>query len=255
MLGMLAGVRVAHALGLGLLLQAQGVQVPAPRGLVNDFANVIPADREARIEQIAADVRAKSGGEITVVTLPSLGGRDVAEVALRIGREWGVGRKGQPGDPARNTGVVILLVPRETSGEGRSRVRIETGYGAEGFVTDAASGAILDEAAPAAQAGDYGAALELVTQRVAERLAGEFSFAQDASLVRPPVDVREREPARGRSGGGIPPILLLLIFFFVLSLLSRAGRGRRGRRSGCGGCIPIFIPMGGGGWSGGRGGW
>src|ERR687896_422612 len=194
MLTPLAGVRGAYALGLALLLPAQGVQIPAPQGLVNDFANVIPADREARIEQIAADVRAKSGGEITVVTLPNLGGRDVAEVALQIGRQWGVGRRGQPGDPARNTGVVILFVPRETSGEGRSRVRIEAGYGAEGFVTDAASGAILDEAAPAAQRGDYGAALELVTQRVAERFAREFNFTQDTAIARP-IETRQRVPS------------------------------------------------------------
>src|ERR687895_2266057 len=133
MLAMLIGARAAQNVGLALVLLVQGVQIPAPRGLVNDFANVIPAERELRIEQIAADVRAKSGGEITVVTLPNLGGRDVAEVALQIGRRWKVGRAGRPGDPARNTGVVILVVPKETSSEGRGRFRIETGTGAGGF--------------------------------------------------------------------------------------------------------------------------
>jgi uncharacterized protein len=85
-------VRGAHALAAAVLLQAQSIQIPAPRGLVNDFANVIPAESEARIEQIAADVRAKSGGEITVVTLPNLGRRDIADVSRDIGRRWGVGR-------------------------------------------------------------------------------------------------------------------------------------------------------------------
>ena len=185
MLVPLLASRVVHALAFGALLQSQGVQIPAPRGFVNDFANVIPAEQEARIERIAEDVRAKSGGDITVVTLPNLGGRDVADVAREIGRQWGVGRKGNPGDPARNTGVVILFVPRETGGEGRSRVRIETGYGAEGFITDATSGAILDEAAPYAQSGDYGTALQLVTQRVAERFAREFNFTLSRGKVKP----------------------------------------------------------------------
>jgi uncharacterized protein len=248
-------VRGAGALGVGILLQAQALQIPPPRGFVNDFANVIPTASEERLQRIITDVRAKSGGDIAVVTLPSLGGRPVEEVGLQILRQWGVGSPGKPGDPGRNAGVVILLVPRETSGESRTRVRIEAGYGAEGFVTDAASGAILDEAAPAGQRGDYGAALELVTQRVAERFAREFNFTQDTSVVARPVGARDG----GRSGGGIPPIVVLLLFFIVLSLLSSAGRRRRrGRRSGCGGCLPIFLPTG-GGWGGGgwttRGGW
>ena len=70
----------------------QGLQIPAPRGYVNDFANVISADNAARMERIIDDVRAKSGGEIVVVTLPDLGGRPIEEVALRIGREWQVVR-------------------------------------------------------------------------------------------------------------------------------------------------------------------
>ena len=72
----------------------QGLQIPAPRGYVNDFANVISADNAARMERIIDDVRAKSGGEIVVVTLPDLGGRPIEEVALRIGREWQVGPTG-----------------------------------------------------------------------------------------------------------------------------------------------------------------
>jgi len=80
----------------------QALQIPAPVGYVNDFANVIPADKKATIERIIDDVRAKSGGEIVVVTLPDLGGRPVEEIGLRIGREWKVGTKGNPGDPARN---------------------------------------------------------------------------------------------------------------------------------------------------------
>src|ERR1700745_2329499 len=93
----------------------QGLQIPAPRGYVNDFAHVISPANQARIERIIDDVRAKSGGEIVVVTLPDLGGRPIEEVALNIGRQWKVGGNGKPGDRARNTGVIILVVPKETS--------------------------------------------------------------------------------------------------------------------------------------------
>ena len=228
-----------------LLLQTGGVQIPAPRGLVNDFANVLSPESAARIERIAQDVRDKSKGEIAVVTLPDLGGRDVSEIALRIGREWKVGNLANIGDRTRNAGAVILLVPKETSSDGRGYCRVETGQGAEGFITDATAGEICREATPAFRQRDYGAGLELVTQRVAQRFAQEFGFTLDTSLHAPAVEAPPRQSRR--SGGGIPPIFLLVLLFIVLSLL---GRGRGGRR-GCGGCFPIFLPFGGGGGGGG----
>jgi uncharacterized protein len=234
-------------LGALVLLQG-GPQVPAPQGLVNDFAHVLPAASVARMERIAQDVRAKSRGEIAVVTLPDLGGRDPSEVALRIGREWKVGNMAAIGDRSRNAGVVILLVPKETSSDGRGYCRIETGQGAEGFITDATSGEICREATPAFQQRDYGAGLELVTLRVAQRFAQEFGFTLDTALQEPVMRAPARSTSRG--SGGINPIFLLILLFIVLSLL---GGGRRG--CGGGGCLPLFIPLGGFGGGGRGGGW
>ena len=216
------------------------MQIPAPRGFVSDFAEVIAPAEEARITSLVERVQAGSRGEIAVVTLPDLGGRPVEEVALRIGREWGVGAKAPIGDRARNAGVVVLLVPRETSAEGRGRIRIEVGQGAEGFITDAIAGDIQREAIPLLQVGAYSQALELITARLAERYAAEFGFALDSTMVP-----RRREPV----SGGIPPFVLLLVFIAIVVALNMANRGRRG-----GGLIlPIPIPMGRrrGGWGGG----
>ena len=224
------------------LLQG-GPQIPAPRGLVNDFAEVIPPASAARIERIAQDIRDKTKGEIAVVTLRDLGGRDVSEIALRIGREWKVGSMAAIGDRSRNAGVVILLVPKETSSDGRGHCRIETGQGAEGFITDATSGDICREATPAFAQRDYGAGIELVTLRVAQRYAQEFNVALDTSLAAPPMPQRvTRTAQRSR---GINPVVLLFALFFVLSLF---GRGRRR------GCFPMFFPFGGFGGGGGGGG-
>ena len=117
---------VTHAL---LAIALQALQLPAPQGYVNDFAHIIPAANASTIARIIDDVRAKSGGEIVVVTLPDLGGRPIEEVGLRIGREWKVGSSAKPGDPARNTGVIIIVVPKETSSDGAGHLRIETGNG------------------------------------------------------------------------------------------------------------------------------
>ena len=235
---------------LALALLQGGPQIPAPRGLVNDFANVLPAASVARMEQIAQDVRDKSKGEIAIVTLADLAGRDPQEIALRIGREWKVGNLANIGDKSRNAGVVILLVPKETSSDGHGHCRVETGQGAEGFLTDATSAEICREATPAFAQRDYGAGLELVTLRVAQRYAQEFGFALDTTLQAPAMPMAPPVRTRTRSGGGISPLMIIVIVFILLSML---GGRRGGRRGGCGGggCLPIFLPMGGGGFRGG----
>src|SRR5262249_24505618 len=141
-------------------------------------------DDQAKVQAIVDDVRAKSGGEIVIVTLPDLGGRPIEEVSLRLGREWKVGKKGQPGDPARNTGVIILLVPQESSADGRGHARIEVGMGAEGFLTDGDAGQIRDAAIPYFIRHDYGGGIVLMTTMVAQRFAGEFHFTLDSTVVR-----------------------------------------------------------------------
>ena len=240
-------------LGAGALGAQQGPAIPPPRGMVNDFASVIPADRAARIERIATYVREKSKGEITVVTLPDIGGRDVGETALRIGREWKVGANSAIGDAARNAGTVILLVPKETSADGKGHISITTGQGTEGFITDGIAGDIRREATPLLAQRDYGRGLELITLRVAERYAANFGFALD-SLGPAPVSEQVRRPTRSRQSG-FPPWMFLVLFVVVMALL----RGRGG--GGGSGCLWFALGSalnsggsGGGGFGGGGGG-
>src|SRR5437764_12886719 len=178
------------------------------------------------MERIAEDVRTKSRGEIAIVTLPDIGTRDVQEVGLQIGRQWKVGKIGNPGDPTRNAGAVILLVPKETSSDGRGHCFIATGRGAEGFITDADAGDICREATPAFAAKDYDTGLELVTLRTAQRFANEFNFRLDSSIAPPePIQRANRSNYRG-----LPPFVYVLLFFFLLSFLSNFARLQSGRR-------------------------
>lgn len=234
---------------LAVLLQG-GLQIPAPVGLVNDFAHVIPAANASQIEQIANDVRTKSRGEIAVVTLADIGDLAPSDVALRIGREWKVGKIGNPGDPTRNAGAVILLVPKETSSDGQGHCWISTGSGAEGFITDADAGDMCREATPFFRNKQYGPGLVLLTYLTAQRFANEFHFTVDTTFAPPqPAAAPTGTPS---GGSGFPPQLIFLAIVFIILFLSSLGRGRR---RGCGGCIPIFLPFGGGfgggGWGGG----
>ena len=229
----------------GLLLQQ--FVIPAPRGYVSDFAGVLDAPSITRITAVIEDLKAKTGGEIAVVTLADLQGRAASDVALQIGRTWGVGSKGNPGDPARNRGIVILLVPRKDHRPGSGAFWIATGNGTEGFVTDAAAGRVRDAVLPELAQEDYSAALVEATQLVAQRFANEFHVALDSSNL----------PARGLdSQDGFVRIAPIVPFFFLVFLVLALGFARR---RGSGGWLPwlILSSMSGrrGGWGGGGGGW
>jgi uncharacterized protein len=211
-------------------------QIPRPTGRVSDFANVIAADDEVRLTRLIEQVLVGSRGEIAVVTLPDLAGREVGDVALAIGREWGVGAAADIGDRARNAGVVVLLVPRETSQDGSGHISIQVGQGAEGFINDAVAGDIRREATTQLRDGAYGPALTLITARLAERYAAEFGFALDSTLV-PPRRAREEE-------GGPIPLVVFIILWLVIAGMARRRRGR-------GGVVMLPFPLGGGVFGGG----
>lgn len=240
MIGRLRGLILIGAVLTAQWLAAQSAPpIPRSLGRVSDFANVIAAEDEARITQLIEQVLAGSRGEIAVVTLPDLAGREVGDVALAIGREWGVGAAAAVGDRARNAGVVVLLVPRETSQDGSGHISIQVGQGAEGFINDAVAGDIRREATPQLREGAYGPALALITARLAERYAAEFGLALDSTLV----------PPRSRSSeeGGRFPFVLFLILWVIIAGASRRRRGR-------GGMVVVPFPMGRGGFGGGFGG-
>jgi uncharacterized protein len=261
-----AGILLVAVFSAGLSVRAAAQKppvIPAPVGLVNDFAHVLDSGSIERMKRIAEDVRTKSRGEIAIVTLPDLGGRDVADVALDIGRTWKVGKIGNPGDPTRNAGAVILLAPKETSSDGRGHCFVLTGQGTEGFITDATAGDICREATPSFANKDYSAGLELVTLRTAQRFASEFNFTLDTALVPPLPPLPENTQS---SGGGFPPQLFFIIFVVIVMIVQGIARSRGGRggRGGCGGgggggVLPWILMSAlnssgggrGGGWGGG----
>ncbi|MCC6928856.1 MAG: TPM domain-containing protein [Gemmatimonadaceae bacterium] len=223
------------ALAMSLVVAVQDVVLPPPpRGfsqtqadMVVDAARTLSADAVARINRIIFDVKVKSGGEIVVVTLPDIAGRDVGDVALRIGREWKVGAAATIGERSRNAGVVILVVPKETSSDARGYISIQTGQGAEGFITDATAGDIRRAAIPYLQQRDYSSALELITLQVAQRYAREFGFQLDTALV--PQTVQRV----GGSGDSISPLALLVVLVVLLIVFSAMARASGGGRGGC----------------------
>ncbi len=232
---------------LAVLLQ---ISVPPPRGFVNDFAGVLDAASVRHMEAVIAEVREKTRGEVAVVTLADIGDRAASDVAVQIGRQWGVGAKGEAGDRSKNLGVVVLLVPRKNHQPGTGDVFIATGRGAEGFLTDARVGRIRDAMLPALGTEDYGNGLSLGVDLIAQAFAAEFGVTLTSpEYAMPPPTLDDRTPVTIPFGWVIAIVILLLIFsrgrllwvpFWILS------QGRGGGWSGGGG----WGGRGGGGFGG-----
>ena len=120
------GRRVTLLKTILLALALQGAAVPLaaqrgaiaelfparPTGFVTDAAGALDPGAVGRLEALALRLKKATGAELAVVVLPTIGDRAAVDVAVAIGRTWGVGASAEVGDPRRNAGLVILLVAR-----------------------------------------------------------------------------------------------------------------------------------------------
>lgn len=87
------------------------------KGFIADEADILPKDIKNDLNMTLWDLQKKSGADIAVVIVNSLGGRTVEDVALDIGRTYKVGSK------EKNNGIVFLTALNER------KMRIELGLG------------------------------------------------------------------------------------------------------------------------------
>ncbi len=258
-LGRLATALVACAITAAALDTA----ALKPQGYVSDFAGVVDAEARGALERYLKQVESATGAQIALVTLRTLEGEPIEDVANALFRQWGIGKK------ETNEGVLLLLVIEDR------KSRLEVGYGLEPYIPDGFTGSILREMRPALRAGRYGEALlaaaETVGSRIAQAKGVEIQPAPRAerrrSVSEPvpwgpligllvlflwlaAVGGRRRYRSPGLARGGD-----LLTGILVGNLLSRGSIGYRGRSSGGFGSFDSSGGFGGfgGGDSGGGG--
>lgn len=213
-----------------------------------DQVGVVNPDEKARIESLVQRLRDATGAEIAVVVLPTIGDRAAVDVAVAIGRVWGVGAKAAVGDVRRNAGVVVLLVPRNPDDPNSGQIFIATGQGVEGFVTDLQAGRVRDLMTPYFRERKYGAGLEAGTRELAALIARGMGVT-DTALTG---GNKARRAIRIPPGVVFFGIIALIILFIAIQDGTRGGPGSRRRRRGP--FPPIFWGGFGGGGRGGFGG-
>ena len=133
---------------------------PQPVGFVNDFAHILT--NGPQLEHTLNDYEKNTTIEIAVVTIESLpADQTAATYAVELFQDWGIGKKGE------DNGILVLIIKNGTVG---NRLRIELGYGIQGYVTGAESGRILDEALPYYQRGDYDSTANIIVDGLKDQL-------------------------------------------------------------------------------------
>jgi uncharacterized protein len=230
-----------------------------PVGYVTDVTGVLDPAAVRRIDALAERLKSVTGAEIATVVLPTIGEYAPVDVAVAIGRAWGVGAKGDIGDQRRDAGLVILLVPRRPDDPNSGHIFLATGKGLEGIVTDYQAGRVRDLMRPAFQRGDYAAGLEQGAGALAAMIAKGMGVTDSALAAGA---IPESRQVRGVSSSRLITMLVVVVLILAIAATSsgtRGGRGRRRRRGGgifWGGGFPGggFGGFGGGGFGGGGGG-
>ncbi|HET9598521.1 MAG TPA: TPM domain-containing protein [Anaeromyxobacteraceae bacterium] len=231
---MAAGRLATAALALALAVPAVAREVPALTGPVVDEAGLLDAGDRRRLEALSRAAW-EQGGEHRVqlqyLLVKSLGGEDVEGFAVRVFEAWKLGEKG------KDNGVLVVV-----SRDDR-KVRIETGYGNEGGLTDAQSGRIIRNViAPAFREGRYGDGLMQAGVQILSALG-----ALPQGTAR-----RVAQPSPLHGLGTLALVALLMLFVFGRMFFAGFGPRRRRWYGGWGG--PFGGGWGGGGWGGGGGG-
>lgn len=211
--------------------EAQKPLPDVPEQLVNDWAALLQPQEVQRLEEKLVAFNDTAGVQIAVLTLATLNGYDIAQLAFRIGDHWGIGSR------EHDSGLLLLIAVQER------QVFIATGKGMEGVLPDVLARRIVDQIiVPAFREQQYFTGIDQATDVIMQLSRGEF-------------------PAVLQSNEEIDDfwlIVILIVMLLFFGWVTRKFFGMRGYidRGGWHGLPTGGFPRSfGGGWSGGsRGG-
>ena len=143
--------------------------IPELWGLhVHDEAHTMTQPAIDKLEQQLIAYQDSTSNEIAVLIIPSLEGDALEDYSLRVVEKWKLGKK------KKDNGVLLLIVADE------HKIRIETGYGLEGVLTDAkASRIIRNEIAPHFRQNQYDEGVTAGVNAIVKAIGGEYKDDED----------------------------------------------------------------------------
>ena len=176
---------------------------------------MIDPPSRAALDAYAGAVERATGAQLAFVTVPTLDGEPIEDVANDLFHAWGIGKKGE------DNGALLLLATRD------HKSRLEVGGGLGGSVPDGMAGLLLDDMRPALRQNRYGQAM----LAAAVRLGSTIAQSKGVTIATPQVTYQVPRSAPD----SIPWPIILFGIFFLLMILRRGGGIGRGGGGGGGG--------------------
>ena len=146
--------------------------VPKLETPIMDEANIINSSDEKALNQKLTNLSNETGIQVAVLTIPSLEGEALESYSMKVVEDWKLGQKGE------DNGVLLLVSIGDRS------LRIETGYGVEGDLTDTKCGLIIRNViTPHFQNGDYSRGIVQGVTAIVENVAVNFSENSDSPII------------------------------------------------------------------------
>jgi uncharacterized protein len=192
-------------------LRAADEGLPPHQGAVNDNARVLSPETRNELEALSTALFRETGFALVILTIPSLPeNTGIEEYAVKVYERWGVGVRG------KDAGALIVAAIKDR------RMRIEAGYGAEGYLPDAICKRIIEQImAPAFKKGDFSAGFAEAAAEIAGRVAREFNVDPSKLSLRSP------SGRTGTDGGQMelrPFHMVLLVLLLLVIIATRPGR-------------------------------
>ena len=154
------------------VLPAFSLDVPKLETPIMDKADVINSSDERDLNQKLTNLSNETGIQVAVLTIPSLDGEALESYSMKVVEDWKLGQKGV------DNGVLLLV------SIGDRELRIETGYGVEGDLTDTKCGLIIRNViTPHFQDGDYSKGIVQGVTAIVENVAVNFSENSENPIV------------------------------------------------------------------------
>jgi uncharacterized protein len=191
---------------------------PAKVASVTDLAQVLTDAERVEIGQKLVAYNKQNGFSLVVLTVRSLDGMPIEDYAYETAKAWNLG------DAARDDGVLLLVAKAER------KIRIETGKGADGVLTDLQANVIIREVmGPKLRRGNYG---EGITAGVDALGAALSNLPIPDSLKGASSRMRSGPGANAGFGFGMIMIigggLILMLLLSVVIAVTRRLRGQHG---------------------------
>ena len=142
---------------------ASALDVPALKGRVNDYANMISPATVHQLDAVLGQLERTDSTQIVVLTIPSLEGDSIEDFSIRVADKWKIGQKG------KDNGAILIISKNDR------KIRIESGYGLEGSLTDLISGRIIRNViVPYFKRGDFDTGISSGVLAMIQAVKGEY---------------------------------------------------------------------------------